>query len=232
MRNEGHAVESILRVLRQQGLAIAGRTCRAWKSPVRIAARTVTDALVEDKIRDLAWTFNQATGQIQMTPEGLYGRRKWVARIRRESGLTGTSRGALDRAMRTLGLEDVRRVTKLRTTTPDPDGKRAGDLLNRDFTAPAPNRVWVTDFTYYRTWAGLVYVAFVLNVFAQRIVGWHASFSKKVDLLMTPLRITRWQRDREGNPVSPKGLIHHSHAGSQYTAMHLTEHLALEGISP
>ena len=77
MRAEGYAVEPILRVLRQQGLKIAARTYRAWKNPASIAARTVTDALVEDKIRDLAWTINPATGQVQMTPEGLYGRRKW-----------------------------------------------------------------------------------------------------------------------------------------------------------
>lgn len=232
MRAEGYAVESILRVLRQQGLEIAASTYRAWKNPTRIAARTVTDALVEDKIRELAWTTNRVTGLIQMTPEGLYGRRKWVALLRRQKGLVGTSRGAVDRVMRTLGLEGVRRVKKLRTTISDPDGKRANDLLNRDFTAPAPNRVWVTDFTYVRTWAGFVYVAFVVGVFAQRIVGWHASTSKKVDLVMTPLRIALWQREREGNPVSPGNLIHHSDAGSQYTAIRLTEHLALEGIAP
>lgn len=145
MRAEGYAVESILRVLRQQGLEIAARTYRAWKNPARIAARTVTDALVEDKIRELAWTTNGVTGLIQMTPEGLYGRRKWVALLRRQEGLAGTSRGAVDRAMRALGLEGVRRVKKLRTTISDPDGNRASDLLNRDFTAPAPNRVWVTE---------------------------------------------------------------------------------------
>lgn len=136
MRAGGYAVEPILRVLRQQGLRIAARTYRAWKRPTRIAARTVTDALVEDKIRGLAWTVNQVTGQVQMTPEGLYGRRKWVALLRRRPGLAGTSRGAVDRAMRTLGLEGVRRAKKLRTTIPNPDGRRAGDLLNRDFTAP------------------------------------------------------------------------------------------------
>lgn len=141
MRAEGYAVESILRVLRQQGLVIAARTYRAWKRPARIASRTVTDALVEDRIRELAWKFNPVIGQVQMTPEGLYGRRKWVAVIRRQEGLVGASRGAVDRAMRTLGLEGVRRVKKLRTTIPGPDGKRAGDLLNRDFTAPAPDRV-------------------------------------------------------------------------------------------
>ncbi len=124
-----------------------------------------------------------------MTPEGLDGRRKRVVLLRRQEGFAGTSRGAVDRAMRTLGLEGVRRVKKLRTTIADPDGKRAGDLLNRDFIATAPNRVWVTDFTYVRTCAGYVYVALVVDVFAQRIVGWHASTSKKVDLVMTPLRI-------------------------------------------
>ena len=232
MRAEGHAVESILRVLRQQGLQIAARTYRAWKNPARIADRTVTDALVEDKIRELAWEFNEVTGCRQMTPEGLYGRRKMLALIRRQPGFVGASRGAVDRAMRTLGLEGIVRAKKLRTTIPGADGKRAGDLLNRDFTAPAPNLVWVTDFTYVRTWAGFVYVAFVLDVFAQRIVGWHASTSMRVDLVMTPLRIALWQRDREGHPVSPGDLIHHSDAGSQYTSIRYTEHLDLEGIAP
>lgn len=81
------------------------------------------------------------------------------------------------------------------------------------------------------TWSGFVYVVFILDVFAQRIVGWHASTSKKVDLVMTPLRIAMWQRERDGHPVSPGSLIHHSDAGFQYTAIHLTEHLALEGIA-
>ena len=94
----------------------------------------------------------------------------------------------------------MRRAKKLRTTVPDPDGKRAGDLLNRDFTASAPNRVWVTDFTYVRTWAGFVYVAFVVDAFAQRIVGCHASTSKKVDLVMTPLRIALWNKNAPETP--------------------------------
>ena len=128
--------------------------------------------------------------------------------------------------------EGIRRVKNVRTTIPGPDGKRAGDLLNRDFTAPAPNRVWVTDFTYVRTWAGFVYVSFVVDVFAQRIVGWHASSSMRTDLVMTPLRIALWQRDREGNQVSPGSLVAHSDAGSQYTSIRYTEHLDLEGIAP
>ena len=92
--------------------------------------------------------------------------------------------------------------------------------------------MWVADFTYVRTWAGLVYVAFVVDVFAQRIVGWHASSSMRTDLVMTPLRIAQWQRDREGHPVSPGALISDSDAGAQYTSVRYTEHLALEGIEP
>ena len=95
---------------------------------------------------------------------------------------------------------------------------RAGDLLDRDFTAPAPNTRWVADFTYCRTWAGFVYVAFVVDVFAQRIVGWHAATDKRTDLVLTPLRIALWDRDRHGHPVEPGQLLHHSDAGSQYTS--------------
>ena len=147
LRAQGHAVESVCRVLREQGCQIAARTYREWARAGRpVASRTLTDAMVTDHVRDLAWTVDQ-DGVRRMTPEGLYGRRKWVSLLRRQDGLAATSRGAVDRAMRTLGLEGVRRAKKLRTTIPDPDGKRAGDLLNRDFTASAPNLVWVTDFT-------------------------------------------------------------------------------------
>jgi putative transposase len=111
-------------------------------------------------------------------------------------------------------------------------GKRAGDLLERDFTAEAPNTRWVADFTYVRTWAGFVYVAFVVDCFAQRIVGWHAATSKVTGLVLTPLRITMWDRDRHGHPVEPGTLVCHSDAGSQYTSLRYTEHLALEGIAP
>lgn len=134
--------------------------------------------------------------------------------------------------MRVLGHNGVRRCKKVRTTVASPDGIRAGDLLHRNFTAPAPNRVWVTDFTYVRTWAGWVYVAFILDVFAQRIVAWHASTSKATDLVMIPLRMALWARDREGHRPAPGQLICHSDAGSQYTSVRLTEHLALAEIRP
>ena len=111
----------------------------------------------------------------------------------RQPGLAGTSRGAVDRGMRTLGLEGIRRLKKVRTTTPGGNWERTGELLNRDFSAPAPNCVWVTDFTCVRTWAGFVFVAFVVDVFAQRIVGWHVSSSMRTDLVMTPLWIALWR---------------------------------------
>ena len=232
LRAKGHAVESICRVLREQGCQIAARTYRAWKNQHhRVAARTISDAAVIDAVRDLAWKPCPKTGLPRLAPEGLYGRRKMTALVRRRR-LPDAAPGAVDRAMRTLGLSGVRRDKGVRTTIPAKDGKRAGDLLDRDFTAPAPDRVWVTDFTYVRTWAGFVYVAFIVDVFSQRIVAWHASTSKHTDLVMRPLRMALWQRDREGNPVVAADLIHHSDAGSQYTSIRFTEHLELEGIKP
>ena len=203
-----------------------------WKQASRgVATRTLTDALVIDAVRDLAWVSDERTGVRKLTPEGLYGRRKMTALVRRRR-LPEASAGSVDRAMRAMGLSGVRRDKGIRTTIAAKDGKRAGDLLDRDFTAEAPNRVWVTDFTYVRTWAGWVYVAFILDVFAQRIVAWHAATCKDVDLVMTPLRMAVWQRDHDGRPVVGAELIHHSDAGSQYTSLKFTEHLDLEGINP
>ncbi len=231
MRSEGHAVESVCRVLREQGCQVAARTYREWKHPSRpVAARTISDAHVQDVVRCLAWTTDPVTGRRRMTPEGLYGRRKMTAAVRRR--LPAASAGSVDRAMRTLGLSGVRRAKGIRTTIPAKDGKRAQDLLNRDFTAAAPNQVWVMDFTYVRTWAGFVYVAFIVDVFAQKIVGWHAQTSKHTDLVSIPLRMAIWDRDREGHRPDPGQLIGHSDAGSQYTSLRFTEHCDLEGIRP
>jgi putative transposase len=133
MREQGFAVESVCAVLRQQGCQIAARTYRAWKQPRRPAARTVADAHVIDALL--------ATKD---TPESLYGRRKMTAHLRRR-GLP-VAHCTVDRLMRDLGMNGMRRARRVRTTVPGRDGRRAGDLLDRDFTAPAPNRVWVADF--------------------------------------------------------------------------------------
>ncbi|WP_245563349.1 DDE-type integrase/transposase/recombinase [Microbacterium gubbeenense] len=216
MRAEGHAVESIVRVLREQGVKIAARTYRAWRQG-RVSVRTVTDALVFDAVRDAAWRVEVLTDgstRRRMTPEGLYGRKKMTAFIRR-TAIADVPRGAVDRAMRALGLVGITRAKAIRTTIPAKDGIRAGDLLNRDFSAPRPDHTWVTDFTYVRTWAGWVYVAFILDVFSQRIVAWHAQTNKHTDLVMIPLRMALWERDRQGHPLGPGQLRHHSDAGSQ-----------------
>jgi len=233
MRSEGHAVESICRVLREQGCQIAARTYRSWRGR-HVAARTVTDAQVLDVVRDTAWVdVVDAAGRERrkLAPEGLYGRRKMTALVRRTT-IPGASRGAIDRAMRSLGLAGIRRDKGTRTTIPAKDGIRAGDLLNRDFTAPRPDHTWVMDFTYCRTWAGWVYVAFIVDVFSQRIVGWHAQTSKHVELVMIALRMSLWERDRQGHPIQPQQLRAHSDAGSQYVSLAYTEKLALDGIAP
>ena len=183
MRAHGFAVESICRVLREQGCQVAARTYRAWRTG-RVAARTISDARVVDVVRELVWQTDPRIGRPVMAPEGLYGRRKMTALVRR-GRLADASAGSVDRAMRVLGLSGVRRDKHVRTTIPAKDGIRAGDLLNRDFTAPAPNRVWVTDFTYVRTWSpSWVYVAFIVDVYSQRILAWHASTSKATDLVL------------------------------------------------
>ena len=230
MRAEGHAVESTCRVLREQGCQVAARTYRLWAQPDRpIATRVRRDAVVEGTVRELAWTVDEH-GCRRLTPEGLYGRRKMTALVRRR--LPDASAGSVDRAMRSLGLQGIRRSKGVRTTIPAKDGTRAGDLLNRDFTATAPNRTWVMDFTYCRTWAGWVYVAFVVDVFAQKIVAWHAARVRDADLVLVPLKMAIWQRGREGHPIEPGELIGHSDAGRQYTAIRFTEHLELEGGRP
>jgi putative transposase len=194
-----------------------------------LADRVISDAVVENKVRLLAWTVDEH-GHRRLTPEGLYGRRKMTALVRR-SMPTG-SPGSVDRAMRSVALQGIRRSKGIRTTIPARDGTRAGDLLNRDFTAPAPNRTWVMDFTYCRTWVGFVYVAFIVDVFAQRIVAWHAATVRDAELVLTPLKMAIWQRGREGHPITPGELIGHSDAGRQYTAIRFTEHLELEGGKP
>ena len=150
MRTEGHAVESTCRVLREQGCRVAARTYRAWRTR-RPAARTISDAQAVHAIRDIAWTV-KPDGRRQLTPEGLYRRRKMTAQLRRTT-MPSVSAGAVDRARRVLGLVGVRRGKGMRTTIPAKDSTRAQDLLDRDFSAEAPNRVWVTDFERHEAFA-------------------------------------------------------------------------------
>jgi transposase InsO family protein len=124
------------------------------------------------------------------------------------------SKRRVDRLMRLLNLRGLTRGKGVRTTTPDRNAQRAPDLLDGDFTAHAPNLRWVADFTYVRTWAGFVYVSFVIDCFSRAIVGWHAATTKTTPLVTTALRMGLWRRDRAGHPAGD-GLVHHSDAGSQ-----------------
>ncbi|MTD17479.1 IS3 family transposase [Nakamurella sp. YIM 132087] len=145
MRGEGRAVELVCAVLTEQGCRIAARTYRALKAGSRgLSARTVTDAAVLDAVRSVAFTLDRH-GRRKRTPEGLYGRRRMTAYLRRQGHMV--TPGSVDRAMTALGLEGVRRGKKVFTTVPDPAASRAPDLVGRDFTATAPDQLWVTDFT-------------------------------------------------------------------------------------
>jgi transposase InsO family protein len=218
MRAQGYRVDPICRVLTEQGVQVAGRTYRNWKT-AGPSPRTVADAYLTDALRATI-----------STPESMYGRRKMTPYLRRQGHQVGI--GTVDRLMRDEGLSGVVRGGKHRTTIPG-EGKehrRAPDLVDRDFTAVEPNRKWVTDFTYVPTWMGFVYVAFVIDCFSRAIVGWHAATIKDTAMVTTALKMALWRRDHDGHAVA-EGLIHHSDAGSQYTSIAFSETLALEGIA-
>jgi putative transposase len=121
------------------------------------------------------------------------------------------------------------RGKKVRTTVSDPSAERAPDLVKRSFVASAPNRCWVADFTHVPAYAGTVYVAFVVDTFSRRIVGWSAATTKATPLVLACLEMGLWQRDCVGH--NRERLIHHSDAGSQYTSFRLAAHLAGENIA-
>jgi putative transposase len=158
---------------------------------------------------------------------GVYGARKMWKALHRAGQPVGRCR--VERLMRTAGLAGAVRGRTKRTTIRAKDGVRAGDLVNRAFTATAPNQLWVADFTYVATWAGFVYVAFVIDVYSRMIVGWKADRTMRADLVTDTLDMAAWARDRAG-VVDLTGLIHHNDAGSQYTSIAFTERLAALGI--
>jgi putative transposase len=133
------------------------------------------------------------------------------------------------RLMRELGLAGVRRGKPKRTTIPDTAAERAADLVNRHFHAVAPNRLWVCDLTYLRTWAGFAYLALVIDVYSRRIVGWALATHLRADLPLEALELAVWDR-RDRQQQTLRGLIHHSDRGSQYTAIRYTDRLSAAGV--
>jgi len=156
---------------------------------------------------------------------GVYGARKVWRQLKREG--IDVARCTVERLMRELGLEGVRRGKKKRTTISGEEAIRPADLVNRDFTAASPNRLWVADLTYVATWSGFVYVAFVIDVFSRFIVGWRASTSLRTDLVLDALEMAIWARRRENITE----LVHHSDQGSQYLSIAYTERLEEAGVS-
>jgi putative transposase len=157
----------------------------------------------------------------------VYGAEKVWWALNREGIAVGRCR--VERLMRELGLVGAVRGKKVRTTVPDPDAARAPDLVKRQFTAGAPNRLWVADFTYVSTWAGTVYTAFTIDVFSRKIVGWKTSTSKETGLVLDTIEMGLHIRDYRGGDGENK-LIHHSDAGSQYTSFRFTQHLIDSGV--
>ncbi len=159
----------------------------------------------------------------------VYGARKIWRELNRQG--QAVARCTVERLMRELGITGAVRGKHVITTLPGGQTGRAPDLVDRDFVAGAPNRCWVADFTHVKTWAGVVYVAFVVDTFSRRIVGWSAATVKETVFVLDALEMAIWQRDRDQHPVQPGELIHHSDAGSQYTSFRLAEHLDVAGIA-
>ena len=154
---------------------------------------------------------------------GVYGVRKVWLQLKRETVSVG--RDQVARLMRDLALAGAIRGAVKRTTIPAEVAQRPGDLVERRFTAPAPNRLWVGDPTYVATWSGFCYVAFVLDAFSHRIVGWRVAASLHAELALDALEMAI--RTRRGQSLD--GLVHHSDRGVQFLSIRYTERLAGEG---
>jgi transposase InsO family protein len=156
----------------------------------------------------------------------VYGADKVWRQMNRED--IAVARCTVERLMKRSGLEGARRGKRVRTTFPDKTVPCPLDRVNRQFTATRPNQLWVSDFTYVSTWQGWLYVAFVIDVFARRIVGWRVSRSMRTDFVLDALEQALYARQPERND----SLIHHSDRGSQYVSIRYTERLAEAGIEP
>jgi transposase InsO family protein len=183
--------------------------------PTRLPERARRDEELRDEIRRV-WTENFQ----------VYGVRKVWKQLRREK--KRVARCTVARLMRQMGLQGAVRGRKFtKTTIADEAAARPLDLVGRNFTATRPNQLWVADLTYVATWCGFVYVAFVIDVFARRIVGWRASSSLRSDLALDALEQAIYDR---GDEIG--GLVHHSDRGVQYLSIRYTERLAEAGIEP
>src|SRR5574342_519316 len=182
-------------------------------NPALLAARAKRDAELRDRV-ERVWRQNF----------GVYGVRKVWRQLQRDG--VAVARCTIERLMRAMGLQGAVRGRRARTTVPDDVAMRPPDLVDRDFSASRTNELWVADLTYVATWRGFVYVAFVIDVFARRIVGWRAASSLRTDLALDALEQAIWAR------AETDGVVHHSDRGGQYLSIRYTERLAEVGIEP
>ena len=185
------------------------------RDPSRRSVRAIRDEYLRPEIKRV-WQVNKQ----------VYGADKVWKQMNRE-GLT-VARCSVERLMRRLGLRGVIRGKRVRTTMPDTTAPRPLDRVNRHFKAERPNQLWVSDFTYVSTWQGWLYVAFVIDVFARRIVGWRVSSSMTTDFVLDALEQALYARQPENDGT----LIHHSDRGSQYLSIRYSERLSEAGIEP
>ena len=209
-----YGVEPICKVLQ---IAPSGYWRRAAlrRDPKRRCARAKRDEALIPRIEGV-WTANMQ----------VYGADKVWRQLIREGTLV--ARCTVERLMRQEGLRGVRRGKIVRTTISDSKAPCPLDKVNRQFRAERPNQLWVSDFTYVSTWQGWLYVAFVIDVFSRRIVGWRVSSSMQTDFVLDALEQALYARQ----PERDRSLIHHSDRGSQYVSIRYSERLAEAGIEP
>jgi transposase InsO family protein len=185
------------------------------RDPAKLSARAQRDMALKPAIaRVFAENFE------------VYGARKVWRQMVREG--YGVARCTVERLMAELGLQGVIRGKPVRTTVQDKAAPCPLDHVNRQFHAPAPNRLWLSDFTYVSTWSGFVYVAFIIDAYARRIVGWRVSRTAHAGFVLDALEQALHAR----RPANKTGLVHHSDRGSQYVSIRYTERLAEVGIEP
>jgi putative transposase len=210
-------VEPICRVLRSEGIGIAVSTYYAARSRPP-SPRAIRDAYLEAEITRVWKASTERSG----------ARKVWH-QLRRDGVVVG--RCTVERLMARLGLRGVRRGGyRVRTTVADASLARPADLVDRDFAAAAPDRLWVVDYTYIATWAGTVYTALVVDAFSRLIVGWKTATSHDVTLVLDALVMAVAARARSGR--SPSGAIHHSDAGAEYCSIRYGRELAAAGLLP
>lgn len=211
-------------MLTEHGIQIAPRTFYAWATRAP-SKRSLWDAAITEVLAG----YYEPDEDGRKKPESLYGSVKMWAHLRREG--IPVAKSTVERLMRRHGWQGVRRQKSVRTTVADPAAERAPDLVDRQFRVPTPNALVVADFTYVKLVTGMfVYVAFVIDAYAGAIIGWEAASVKQTRFVESAIRQAAALRARQGRRID--GAIHHSDAGSQYTAIHFGETLSLSGLRP